>query len=574
MTPCRKQSEVPDKYARKLRENYIPDTAEAEEVKSFALLVGQRAFQIRDEMAILEKRIKELKVAQAKVKKVNSPYQALASAARRLPEPVLQQIFVHCLSSARNAVMHASEAPLLLGRVCSYWRRVAYSTPQLWARLHIVPPHIYRGNKQSCENRFDEKREVIRGWLDRSGDCLLSLSFAWFGDATEDAIQLNGMLLQCLVPYSRRWDEIDMQAPMALLQPFYQLSSQDVPLLRRISLMGSRGADWSAEETVVRPEISDAVSLVGRATRLRELTLAFNISDCLPLATIPWKQLQTLYLESNVSFFFAGFDEMATALAQCERLRSLSLKYPINHTESLPPFSYSGGPVTLPSLEVLNVDGDQHLKNSFDMARTFSYLIAPKLQELNVLGRTPRSDASASPFAQGLLAGARDLLKASKCPLKRLKFENVLARTDVFLECLELCPEIEELTVYSHFCGMGMESAGGDGMDQWTDNDLLRRMTPPPTNILCPRLRMFDYTLTDVDDDLFRRFVESRSIDRLEGVEKLQIVKTSMTGRETKEIKKWVEDMREQGTELALLYHSPFVEDRNPSPWTGVTGMA
>lgn len=571
--PDLKQSDVPRKYAQKLTENYIPDVAEAEEVKSFALLIDERTLRLREEMAIIEKRIRQLRIAQAKVKKAQAPYQALASAARRLPDVVLQRIFTHCLSTTRNAVMHASEAPLLLGRVCGHWRRVVYSTPQLWAKLHIVPPHIYRDNKGSCEKRFHEKKNVIQGWLDRSGDYPLSLSFAWFGDAMEDAVQLNGILLQSLVPYSKRWDEIDIQAPMALLKPFYQLSSEDVPMLRRISLMGSRGADWSAEETVLRPEISDAVSLVGRTTRLRELALAFNISDRLPLATIPWHQLETLYLESNVSFFFAGFQEMATAFAQCEKLRSLSLKYPINHTETLAPFSYSGNTVTLPSLEALNVDGDQHLENSFDMAKTFSFLVAPRLQELAILGRTPRSDASSAPFAERLLAGARDLLRASKCSLKRLKIENVMVRTDAFLECLELCPTIEELTVYSHFCGMGMEPVADEGLDQWTDNDLLQRMTPPSSNVLCPRLKMFDYTLTDADDDLFQRFVEARTVDRVEGVEKLQIVKTSMTGRETKEIKKWVAEMREQGTELSLLYHSSFVEDRNPSPWTGVTGM-
>ncbi|KAJ3539368.1 hypothetical protein NMY22_g4771 [Coprinellus aureogranulatus] len=388
----------------------------------------------------------------------------------------------------------------------------------------------------------------------------------------EDAIRLNGILLQCLVPYSRRWEGIDIQAPMALLKPFYELSSNDVPVLRKISLMGSRGADWSAEETVLRQEISDAVSLVGRTPQLRDLSLAFNISDSLPPAMISWKQLETLYLESNVTFFFPGFQEMVTALAQCEKLRSLSLKYPINHTDSLPPFAYAGSSVILPSLEVLCVDGDQHLKNAFDMAKTFSHLTTPKLQELAVLGRTPRSDISSSPYAQELLAGIRDLLRASSPPLKRVKLENVLVRTEEFLDCLALCPEVEELTVYSHFCGM--DPVTEVRVDQWTDNDLLQRMTPPSSSVLCPNLRVFDYTLTDVDDNIFRRFVESRTIHGVPGVQKLQVVKTSMTGKESKETKKWVDEMKEQGTELSLLYHSPFVEDRNPSPWTGVTGMA
>ncbi|TEB24992.1 hypothetical protein FA13DRAFT_1270627 [Coprinellus micaceus] len=572
--PNLKESEVPSKYAQKLKENYIPDAAEAEDVKAFALLAHQRALQVQLEMARLQKRVAELKMAQRQVKKAKQPYQALASAARRFPKPVLQCIFIHCLSTTRNAVMHCSEAPVLLGRVCSYWRQVAYSTPQLWAKLHIVPPHIYRDNRTSCERRFLEKRRVVQEWLDRSGDSPLNLSYVWFGDAMEDAIQLNGILLQCLVPYSKRWADIDIQSPMALLKPFYELASEDVPVLRRISLMGSRGADWTVDETVLKPEISDAVSLVGRTAQLRELSLAFNISDSLPLTTIPWDQLESLYLESNVKFFFPGFEEMATALAQCERLRSLSLKYPINHTDSLPPFSYAGVPVTLPSLEVLCVDGDQHLKNAFDMAKTFSHFITPKLQELAVLGRTPRSDATSWASAQDLLTGARDLLRASNPPLKRLKFENVLVRTDAFFECLALSPSVEEFTLFSHYCGVSLEPMpDSERLDQWTDNDLLRKMTAPSADLLCPHLRLFDYTFNDVDDEVLRRFVECRTVHRTEGLEKLQVVKATMTGKETKEIKKWVADIRGQGTELSLLYHSPFVEDRNPSPWTGVTGM-
>ncbi|KAJ7274223.1 hypothetical protein C8J57DRAFT_1595210, partial [Mycena rebaudengoi] len=39
---------------------------------------------------------------------------------RRMPLDIVQKIFLSCLPTDRNAVM--SEAPILLGRICSAWR--------------------------------------------------------------------------------------------------------------------------------------------------------------------------------------------------------------------------------------------------------------------------------------------------------------------------------------------------------------------------------------------------------------------------------------------------------------------
>ncbi|KAF8210556.1 hypothetical protein K438DRAFT_1570262, partial [Mycena galopus ATCC 62051] len=56
---------------------------------------------------------------------------ALISSIRRLPLQVIQEIFIACLPTHRNCVMSASEAPIQLGRICSSWRALAFSTPQL-----------------------------------------------------------------------------------------------------------------------------------------------------------------------------------------------------------------------------------------------------------------------------------------------------------------------------------------------------------------------------------------------------------------------------------------------------------
>ncbi|EKM75406.1 hypothetical protein AGABI1DRAFT_16326, partial [Agaricus bisporus var. burnettii JB137-S8] len=67
-------------------------------------------------------------------------HEGFLSPIRRLVPEILQEIFWLCLPVAHNSVLSAKEAPLLLGRVCSQWRRIAYSTPKLWCSLHINAP--------------------------------------------------------------------------------------------------------------------------------------------------------------------------------------------------------------------------------------------------------------------------------------------------------------------------------------------------------------------------------------------------------------------------------------------------
>ncbi|KAJ6616648.1 hypothetical protein B0H10DRAFT_1632687, partial [Mycena sp. CBHHK59/15] len=58
-------------------------------------------------------------------------HQASISPASRLPYDIVGEIFVACLPTDRNPVMSATEAPVILCRICSAWRAIALSTPRL-----------------------------------------------------------------------------------------------------------------------------------------------------------------------------------------------------------------------------------------------------------------------------------------------------------------------------------------------------------------------------------------------------------------------------------------------------------
>ncbi|KAJ7354242.1 hypothetical protein DFH08DRAFT_773456 [Mycena albidolilacea] len=74
-------------------------------------------------------------------------HRALIPHPRRLPQNLVEEIFLGCLPTHRNAAMSAAEAPLLLGRICSAWRSVAcqefglpLTSPCLWALVFPVKP--------------------------------------------------------------------------------------------------------------------------------------------------------------------------------------------------------------------------------------------------------------------------------------------------------------------------------------------------------------------------------------------------------------------------------------------------
>ncbi|KAJ7892597.1 hypothetical protein B0H13DRAFT_1478966, partial [Mycena leptocephala] len=94
-------------------------------------------------------------------------HEALLSPARQLPHDVVQEIFLTCLPSHRNAVMSPSEAPLLLGPVCYGWRAIVLSTPILWSSLHIHLNFVLYS---------PQRISAVAEWLARAGACPLSLS--------------------------------------------------------------------------------------------------------------------------------------------------------------------------------------------------------------------------------------------------------------------------------------------------------------------------------------------------------------------------------------------------------------
>ncbi|KAJ6487132.1 hypothetical protein C8R47DRAFT_516041 [Mycena vitilis] len=158
-------------FAEYLGTNYVPTGTEIERIRAY---LGPH----EAELARLSSLVRELK------DHIQS-HRTLVSHSRRLPQDILEQVFLACLPTLHNAVMSPLEPPLLLGRICSEWRSIAFSMPRLWASLHIPEPFI-SGNKQ--------RKAAMVDWLVRSGKCPLTLS-ASYGRKPLENLALTNFLL-------------------------------------------------------------------------------------------------------------------------------------------------------------------------------------------------------------------------------------------------------------------------------------------------------------------------------------------------------------------------------------------
>ncbi|KAJ3507139.1 hypothetical protein NLJ89_g6474 [Agrocybe chaxingu] len=610
----------------KLFTNHIPTAAEIGDIKQYVSRINEKLSDYDSQIANLEATLLDLQKKRNDLQQVGQAHEALISPVRRLPTEILQTIFEWCLPTNRNAVMHASEAPVLLGRVCAEWRRISLSTPQLWASLHIVPPNVNFAKPVSSTSRFQRKRELIEMWLSRSGDCPLNISFVWFASDSDDEVKLCGSLLEVLVPMCRRWKVLDFQAPLKMFKPFMGLTVEDVPLLEGLSLMDNR--------TSVDPEAIDgwpeSLLFAESSPRLRTFNLTF-FSGGIRLPSILWSQLTTLYLESNIAFFFFDSREMLSVLEQCSSLIGCTLKFPLSHTATLPPYEKLDMLVTVPKLETLCLDGDQHLHNTFHMCNTLMNLRTPRLRRLEILGRSGRPEGSIAPEP---LSAIRQLLQKSRCPLETLNVESMAILPDEFIACLRLVPTLVELVV--HNWAVKMQSlplddehhqataapAGPDPQDgpDAPENVILKALTvssklvnevpedtpeaivtvaeklalsdaespslfsdslqdsptaststlAPDDGPLCPRLERFDFMLCDASQDLLCDFVASRWTSSSEGVSRVKFVKCNFTSFEEEGPKKRLQQFRQEGLDTFVTYQVSMNEELNPSPWMGL----
>ncbi|KAJ7646549.1 hypothetical protein FB45DRAFT_890744 [Roridomyces roridus] len=332
-------------FSGKLGTNYCPTDNEVLQIQGLLVEPLDKLSKIDEEIAELQKSLNKLTEQRAHLAAYIDGYKALISPARRMPLDIVQEIFMACLPTHRNCVMSAKEAPILLGRICSAWRAIAYSTPRLWASLHVVEP--------ARPLLRPLRLEAMKTWLVRSGSHPLSLSYNGTAElrplpSDNDAnVDSTPLFLRELIALAGRWEDIAFFAPPSQLEALCCLDKSDVPMLKKVYLDHFPYDYFSSS-------ISSRLIFL-RGGRISSLSVPATILEHTQLSSLAWGQLTDLSMIGGESVGTPSPELTAPAilaiLSRCSALRSCRLA--VKATDDDPRDETC--PIELPLLHTLQV---------------------------------------------------------------------------------------------------------------------------------------------------------------------------------------------------------------------------
>ncbi|KAL0568739.1 hypothetical protein V5O48_013248, partial [Marasmius crinis-equi] len=215
-------------YPHILGTNHKPTTTESAAIHRFLEAPKAELFSIREKLAKLQARSDQLDL-------LINQHRALTSPMRRMPDDILREIFVRCLPIDALPARDLLEAPLLLTRICRFWREVVITTPALWNSIHILLPTVFRHDllDDGFEGLVERRFEGTKLWLERSGSLPLSIFFSANLEcncipslnATTEWLRANPIiaesmrrLMQLFLRYYFRWRRVTFHVPAPILQ--------------------------------------------------------------------------------------------------------------------------------------------------------------------------------------------------------------------------------------------------------------------------------------------------------------------------------------------------------------------
>ncbi|KAJ7439248.1 hypothetical protein FB451DRAFT_1447355 [Mycena latifolia] len=102
-------------FADKLETNYVPSDAELDEIRTLLEDPLDELARLNSQIDEMQSILNQLRVKRRSLKNEIDSYEALTSPIRRIPQDILQEIFLSCLLTKGHAEIDIREAPLLLG---------------------------------------------------------------------------------------------------------------------------------------------------------------------------------------------------------------------------------------------------------------------------------------------------------------------------------------------------------------------------------------------------------------------------------------------------------------------------
>jgi hypothetical protein len=537
----------------RLGTNYAPSAKERKAIQELCAEGSQRLTKIADEILEDHQRLISSNGRYVALKEQLDPYFALLSPARTMPPEILQEIFVACLPAGHNAIMHTSEPPLLLGRVCSAWRTISLSTAALWAAVHlVVPPEDSFITEPILSRSAASRREGLGIWLQRSGDCPLSISLF---NASTSSIYVRSFL-DTIISYSLRLKALTVShMDIEDMDHLCSIRPTDVPLLEAVEVLDN--PNWS--------EDTNYLGFCVVPPNLRRLAIKGIHGQTLPPCA--WGRITNLTLDSRLAFFGVNLQAAVDLIRQCVNLQHCRLGFPAEHRftpDPSPPITR----ITLSQLRTLSVRASSSVNAEFNMATILDSFFVPALEELTVsnqellLGNAPFPD---EPVFSDIMPALDALVARSKCALDALVLPQVTGDLDFLQRCLSRLPGLTSLVLGRMYSPQSPELRVGV-------RPILTALTASPashTPPLCPNLTYLHLHYCDTtaaDHPILRRLIESRRIDPPEHTTRLESAVISLRcALSLESIESWGDPLR-----ISIEEPHRYVKDLSSARWLGV----
>ncbi|KAJ7072995.1 hypothetical protein C8F01DRAFT_267929 [Mycena amicta] len=295
-----------------LHTNTIPTDAQFEALREFLDPRRRELAELNKEVHRLARLLAEAKNRRDELQEMISPYVALISPMRRVPDDVLRVIFLHTLPGWRNTALDSDEGPLLLSRVCKCWRELAHTTPRLWASMHLV---VARDSAQPAA----DLEAQMQFWLKRSAAVPLEISMKLSRQYLRREIVLvdpeislePSRFLSTLLSAVRRWGTIQLTFSLANdVAALSKLTEDAVPRLKTFDI-----------SLHVRSSASTLNFLVTRSLRAFSFR---GMYSAFPL-TLHWQNLRILRIGLLIHDQSAVLPFPFPFLRDCASLETLSV---------------------------------------------------------------------------------------------------------------------------------------------------------------------------------------------------------------------------------------------------------
>ena len=324
-----------------------------------------------------------------------------------LSTEVVSTIFVYYVHSGLNI------SPLILGKICRRWRKIAWCNPDLWTDLHI-------GGDQATSQKHVELAEE---WLGRSGSLPLTIHYTSY---RQDHPHYRGALwrvcrqmLEVLCKVSDRWRSLSLIVPVSAIEDLGMLS-RTPSALEHLTL----GREWHRNDNFRNYPNDPMIK---------------TFSNCAPEFVIVYK-LNIALDWTNVTSVYIGIVDITRVLHILMGAPNLS-NCTFNEVHS----DYADmsaimehDPIICPLLKALNV---QFADKSAQIAFCHSVSV-PALKDLRISGREGKS----VEFSMNDLV---IFLHRSSCALEALNINESKFERDSLIQMAPLLSSLTKLKISS-----------------------------------------------------------------------------------------------------------------------------